>query len=298
MLSPPGSSRWNPGVTSVVWSALKVWDGPSCTGCVSRWFTFCTLAALAAAVGLQLRTCLLDLHVRFWLGSLPSQALEVLLASMAVAFLLLCYRVWAAALRQYQMEQERRKREASRSFGHDYGPSSDSRRWRLSARSLRLVFAVQVVLALAAAILGGLTLRLGSQISVSLTSSCGSSGATQEIEYTYQKLWDFRSRCHQQPDSAGLPTDDCPGFRTEFPAPAPYARYLKVLEAEEGCSGFCHLNVAPLFSLVGGAARRQACGIRLGLRLFELSQWIGCTAATLGGLLAITGLFGVCFADA
>lgn len=244
-----------------------------------------TRLAFVAAIGgagLGLWTFTHDVSLRFWLGDLPRATLSVLLASLSLLFAILLFRLWTLVMRKYHSDHVGLHRRVSTNLDLPQP-------FQLSARFLRHSFALIAASGAAAAALGGLTLNLGTGMVDSLTAFCGAGGASAEIEQVYQDLWAFQSRCHEDPADSGAPVQSCPGFLDAFPLPAPYARYLKVLEDQEGCAGFCRAADAPLFVRPEGFQRREACAAAVGAKIWTATHAVGVGSIVVGALLAVIG---------
>lgn len=152
------------------------------------------------------------------------------------------------------------------------------------------------MLAVITSLLGYVLVRFGQETSGVLTSDCGSGGTTHAIERAREDLAVFRKACHRTEDGHGKAADECPGFELAFPPPAPYVLYLKVLELEERCAGFCHSS-QPLFlpgSDLPRQQRRGGCAVHIGRRIFLVSSLVGVPAVLFGACLAVLGLT-LCF---
>jgi len=100
-------------------------------------------------------------------------------------------------------------------------------------KKLLMVYIVfQIGLGLGFVVISSAMLETSRATYVQLVDHCGSSGQTQAIQELWQKLQKLR----QTPDCMALPTIElCPGFEPK----QPYASFLKNVETEYKCSGFC-----------------------------------------------------------
>jgi hypothetical protein len=168
------------------------------------------------------------------------------------------------------------------------------KRWGyvMAARTVSRVCALVVLLAFIAVALGSGMLYVGLIVRDALTNRCGAEGVAYQLEHTHSSLADFMTECYSNPENDGKPVSFCPGFREAFPPPSPFVTYLKVLEENLECVGFCTKTDGRMFTL--GAARGasvdwDACGPRLARVLWKVSLFSGVPALVvgcLGGLMA------------
>mmetsp|Transcript_28761 Transcript_28761/g.72818 ORF Transcript_28761/g.72818 Transcript_28761/m.72818 type:complete len:276 (+) Transcript_28761:104-931(+) len=205
-----------------------------------------------------------NLHGRFWLGDLPVVTLLVFLMALLAAFAIFVAVVVVGRTR------------------------GDRKRER-GAFLIRCTCTLMILLALATAVLGHITVRVGDDISHSLAENCGDTGTSKAIQQVHHELETFHSECQQQ--HVGKVADECPGFVDRFPAPAPYARYLKVLEQESGCAGFCHHAKRRLFfNSSQHTVRRPGCAAYLGAKVDSIARSIGVPCVALGLIYALLGV--------
>jgi hypothetical protein len=227
-----------------------------------------------------------DIHARFWLGGLPAYALWSSALALGPLLYLLGYGVCLTSYRTSILHSERRLNsmgghEAWKRFGYV-----------MTARTVSRVCALIVLLAFIAVVLGSGMIYVGLIIRDALMNRCGAEGISYQLEHTHSSLLDFRTECYSNPENDGRPVTFCPGFRDAFPPPSPIVTYLKILEENLECVGFCTKTDGRMFAL--GAARGasgdgDACGPRLARVLWKVSLLSGVPALVVGclsGLIA------------
>lgn len=222
-----------------------------------------------------------DIHARFWLGGLPAYALWSSALALGPFLYLLGYGSCLAVYRNLQ----RRARGTNSTMG---GMPLEKRfGYVMTARTVARVCALVVLLAFIAAGLGSGMLYVGCITWDALMNRCGAEGISYQLEHTHSSLADFRTECYSSPDNDGKPVSFCPGFREAFPPPSPFVTYLKVLEENLECVGFCTKTGGRMFAL--GAAREasgdeEACGPRLARVLWKVTLFSGVPALVVGCL--------------
>jgi len=232
-------------------------------------------ATVAAGFGLWL--CFLNVHVRFWLGDLPIMCLVPCSVAVALLSFVLLYQIYLSSHRR--MQQEEKAKIMMHLVDKDFS-------MRLSRHTLRLLFVIIVASCSASAVLGYFVAVSGHEVFVSLTKECGKSGNTKSIQNMHKKLEDFRQshKC-----SADKSLDTCKGYSKVFVSPAPFASYLKVLELEKDCGGFCSYE-APLFNVSpDSSVKQEACAKKIGRRLLSITYVIGVPAMVGGVLFGMLG---------
>lgn len=268
MASPQANTRLKPVVNSFVSSLVYTCESSTLSGFLIRSLTWLVFVAGFGGGGLGIWFCRHNLHVRFWLQDMPLVTLIVMETTLCFAAVLLVYKAII---------------NASRAMRRGNPPCM------LSTRTVRFLFLVITLLAFSTVVLGALTVRFSDVITESLGVKCGWSGVSRGLEQTYQQLAVFRARCSA---AAGkiMNVDQCDGFSQAFPPPSPYVRYLKILEGQFGCSGFCHYNSPSLFDNTGAPAGLQAsCSSSLNQFLWKYSQLITVPALALASFLSLAG---------
>lgn len=269
MASPQANTRLKPAVNSFVSSLLYACEASSVLGFLVRCVTWLVFIAGFGAGGLGIWFCRHNLHVRFWLQDMPLVTLLVMETTLCLAAFLLVYKAVINASRAIRR-------------GGNFP-------CMLSTRTVRFLFLVITLLAFATVVLGALTVRFSDVIAESLGVRCGVSGVSRGLEQMYQQLAIFRARCSS---SAGkvMNVDQCDGFSQAFPPPSPYVRYLKILEGQFGCSGFCRHNSPGLFDSAGTPPGLQvSCSVSLSQFLWKYSQLLTVPAIALGSFLSLAG---------
>lgn len=248
---------------------LRCYDSRSCGGVCLR------TVVLLGSIGSVIYTISVltysahNVHVRFWLGDLIIVCLSIYLAALLPAFFMLMYKICVNAQRRVILKDPRAR-------GHE-DPS------RCSLKTLRFIFMVMTLLASLAAVLGYIVVSNGMDVSSSLLLQCGKSGNSEALASKDLALGEFQSaqRCTRSLDA-------CHGFAEAFPPPAPYVSYLKVLEYELDCAGWCGAH-QPFFNLQAATGHEEACALRLGRHLWTVSTVAGAPTMAGGALLAALG---------
>jgi hypothetical protein len=245
--------------------------------CVQVFVAFASFGVLVCSVVLGL-VFWHDIHARFWLGELPAYALWASALAVAPLLHLLGY---GAALAFYRGLQ--RRAQGASSMGG--APPEKRFCYAMTARGLSRVCLLVLLFASLAVVLGSGMLYLGSIISDALMNRCGASGISYQLEHALSSLVDFRAECYSSSKSEGKPVNFCPGFQDTFPPPSPFVTYLKVLEENLECTGFCTKTEGRLFALdpAQGAAG-DACGPRLARVLWKVALLSGAPALAVGFL--------------
>eukprot|EP00440_Ansanella_granifera_P038568 gb/GFBE01041847.1/.p1 GENE.gb/GFBE01041847.1/~~gb/GFBE01041847.1/.p1 ORF type:complete len:289 (+),score=56.24 gb/GFBE01041847.1/:1-867(+) len=265
-----------PAANDFVTGMLKSQEKRGLSGCMMRFFVFLVSGGSTVITGAALVFCFHDVHTRFWLGDLPIVCLAVSLSALLPTSFMLIYRALMSSHRK--SAQDTKKLQKRSGTGHSF----DDKDWsyRMSLQSLRFVFMLICILSSAAAVLGYFVVMSGVEMSGSLTAECGASGNSQAVEAEHAELVEFQSS--NQCDT-GSSLDECSGFDKAFPPPAPFASYLKVLEFEQECGGFCSYS-KPLFNTDSNST--EACARRLGRYLWSVASCVGVPAMVIGSLLA------------
>eukprot|EP00931_Biecheleriopsis_adriatica_P016304 TRINITY_DN12057_c0_g1_i2.p1 TRINITY_DN12057_c0_g1~~TRINITY_DN12057_c0_g1_i2.p1 ORF type:complete len:287 (+),score=60.76 TRINITY_DN12057_c0_g1_i2:193-1053(+) len=267
-------SKLRPAANDLVTSVWSCHEQRGCVGVMLRFFVFFVICGSTVLTGFALWFCFRNVHVRFWLGDLPVIALAISLAALVPTSVLLIYKISITTHRNAMKAHSRRQA----ALGNAVEDKDHS--WRLSLRTLRFTFMLICLLSLAAVVLGYFVVMSGMEMSGSLMMECGSKGNTKAIESMHSQLVDFQQK-KQCSTKASL--DSCSGFDEEFPPPAPFASYIKVLEFEQECGGFCKYS-APLFNT--GETSNEACARSLGHFLWLVSCCVGVPALVGGTMLA------------
>lgn len=263
-----------------------------CTGrqwhnvCVQVFVACSSFGALVYLVLFAL-VCAHDIHARFWLGDLPAYALWASALALAPLLLLLGYGAYLTLYRSLQ----RRARGASSMGGRHMEKQFD---YVMTARQVSFVCAWVLLLSLTAVVLGAGVLYTGSIMSEVLSSRCGEEGISEQLDNAHSDLVEFRRECYASPEGDGKPVNLCPGFREAFPPLSPFPTYLKVLEENLECAGFCKQIEIPLFAPdTAKEATQEACGARLARVLWKVSFLSGVPSLVVGclGGLAAWALF-------
>jgi len=245
--------------------------------CVQVFVAFASFGALVYTVVLGL-VFSHDIHARFWLGDLPAYALW----ASALALSPLLYLLGYGACLTFYRGLQRRARGASSMGGI---PPEKRSRYTMTVRSVSRVCVLALFFAFLAVVLGSGMLYLGSIISDALMNRCGAEGISYQLEHTLSSLVDFRAECHSSSESDGKPVNLCPEFHEAFPSPSPFVTYLKVLEENLECSGFCTTTEGRLFALdPAEEAAGDACGPRLARVLWRVALLSGAPALAVGCL--------------
>jgi hypothetical protein len=224
-----------------------------------RCTAFLMLAVLGGSVWL-LWNVRGDLHTRFWLGRLPEVALAVQIAA-SLSVLVTIYR-------------------------------KDSGRQSHLFYKHRRQFVAVLLLACALVACGSHILRSGIAVVGSLEGpSCGTmaNSTASSLEKAHHKLATFAHQCHAAAGNDGAqPVDQCPGFGEAFPAPAPYATYLKRMELRDGCVGFCHKSSRRLFAPPAEARQEPSgsCAQALGDHIWTAAMLVGAPSVAVGLLIS------------
>lgn len=263
---------------SVAGVLTQVCEGRQWHNICVRYFLACTSVGALVYLLVFALICLHDLHARFWLGSLPAYALAAAAAALGPLLLLLGYGTYLAVYRDLR----RRARGAS-SMGGRYSEKQFD--YTLTARQVSSVCLWVLLFSLLSLALGCGVIYVGAIISDSLASSCGVEGISYQLEHTHNNLATFQENCQADSESAGKPVNLCPGFHEAFPPPSPFVTYLKVLEDNLECAGFCAQVDRPLFAL---EAEQQAlldpCAGRLARLVWVVSLLSGLPAVVVGAL--------------
>lgn len=257
---------------------LLVFGGRGVGNVLLRWVSTTLLLALMSGMTAGIWLCRRDVHSCFWLGLLPVGSLSVTLLSLVLSSSLLVYKVLLSEWRRQQHEMRRvsgRSEQQQESF------------CRLSTGMLRSILLLIVAAATAATGMGLTTLRLSHDLCRTLLDSCGVSGTSQHLQNVAGRLTDLRQRCSvSREGDQDMPLHRCEGFTEDFPSPQPYASYIKALEEEFSCSGFCYpLSDAPLWT-----SSTKACATPLAKRLWETAVAAGVSSAVVGSFIVIFGI--------
>lgn len=245
-------------------------------GCCLRSSLLLSMVGATVAAGFGLWLCFTNVHVRFWLGDLPIICLVPCNVALAMLSFVLLYQIYLSSHRRLHQEE---KAKILHSVDKDFS-------MRLSRHTLRLIFVIIVAMCSAGAVLGYFVAVSGHEVLVSLTKECGKSGNTKSIQKMHKRLEDFG---HSHKCSAGKSLDTCKGYSEVFSSPAPFASYLKVLELEKDCGGFCSYE-APLFNVSPDkSVKKEACAKKLGRRLLSITYVIGVPAMVGGVLFGMLG---------
>lgn len=221
--------------------------------------------------------CAKDLHVRFWLGEAPYLSLAALAVSLSLMLTVVCYQAWVNG---------QREREA---FFRQINPKHQGAMYVLPLWILRLTFLLLCCGGWVAAGFAAVTLLSARELGESLGSGCSQGATTGSIERVYLEISSFRNQCHEEEADLAKPADQCAGFAEAFPEPAPYAMYLKLLELESGCAGFCAPGHGSLFARQGSGRGRPTCAAYLGSYVWQVALAAAVPAAVLGVGLAFFG---------
>mmetsp|Transcript_91075 Transcript_91075/g.253572 ORF Transcript_91075/g.253572 Transcript_91075/m.253572 type:complete len:301 (+) Transcript_91075:200-1102(+) len=269
-----GGARFKTAVGHCVTSVLMVAEASGTLGCIMRWSWISVLFCLMAAATVGALLCARDLHVRFWLGEVPELSLASLAVAVGLTLFIVCYRVWVLSYRGHPRLGARKA-------------TSDAP-CLLSLRTLRTICFLLAFAACSAFGLGVVTIRFGQDMSNVLITRCGHSGATRSMEQVHQELVVFRNQCHKGRADRAKTVDQCPGYADAFPPPAPYATYLKLLEMQSGCTGFCKRGIGPLFTN-SVALKHQSCAAHLGEYVWHVSLMVAWPALALGAFFVAFG---------
>jgi hypothetical protein len=258
----------------------KYWHNNACM----RYFVaFLCFGVLVYLVVFAL-VCMHDLHARFWLGMLPAHAQWAAVLAFGPLLLLLGYGAYLTLYRDLQ-----RKARVASSVGGRYSERQFD--LTVTARQLWMVCAWIVIASIISVVTGAGLLYVGSIISDALQNQCGAEGISLQLDHTLTSLENFRNRCHESPEHSGGPVNFCPGFQEAFPPPSPFVTYLKVLEENLHCAGFCTKIDSPLFALGEAESKSQeACAGRLARLLWTVTLLSGVPAVVVGVLSGLTAL--------
>lgn len=275
------STRLKYALSDFVVAVFGIFDGTGYKGSTIRWSAVVLLTSLTASAAAGAWLCARDLHLRFWLGEVPQLALASLSASLALTLFALCYTDWVHSQRLHQRNLRRHGAK-----GNLDSPSL------LSRRSLRSLFFLLAFFAFSSTGLALLTVHFGHAMASMLGGRCGHSGTTHAIEHTHEKLRVFRNQCHKNHMDRSKPVDQCPGYIDAVPPPAPYATYIKLLEMESGCTGFCKRGHGTLFARPGSASirSRQTCAAYLGGYIRTVSLVVAVPVIIMGAFLTVVGV--------
>mmetsp|Transcript_3409 Transcript_3409/g.8053 ORF Transcript_3409/g.8053 Transcript_3409/m.8053 type:complete len:286 (+) Transcript_3409:100-957(+) len=252
---------------------LRCHDARGCAGvCVRSVVLLGTLGSVVYSA-LDLVYCLHNVHVRFWLGDIIIVCLAVHLAALVPAVVMLTYKICVTSHRR-GLKELSKTTHGSSSTQEDYS-------CRMSAKTLRFIFVLLTLLSSLAAVLGYLVVTNSTNTSAALLAECGDSGNSAALAKRDAMLADFRSSSGCQESSL----DACPGFAKAFPPPAPFASYIKVLEFELDCGGWCSYH-RPFFN---PAASTEACSIHLSRHLWAVATFTGAPVMVSAALLAMVG---------
>lgn len=292
-----------------------------------RYVLWIALACIAAALIFVLLQCNEDLHLRYWLGDLPSLALACILASLCSLALKLAYA-------HYITEQRRNEALHKELYcrWQSIAPMADIG-CRLSPGSLRGGLMAVALLAVVGAFLGWRAGESARQLAAVLATPgpgtpappaglpdnrshaasnsmgqiadwgrCGAGGISQRLENAHLELSKFHGACLGRAGGRGRLVTECDGFARHFPAPATDARYLAALEESMGCSGFCHFVQRPLFVKSrrgnrGDTGLRRPCAARLGEHLAKWAKRVEVVTWGTAPILAVVALGLACYDD-
>lgn len=275
-MNAPQIQKLRPALNDLATNVWQCHERPGFSGCMLRFFVYLTLGGSAILTGFALWFCFHNVHVRFWLGDLPVISLAISLAALVPTIGLLIYKSIVVGRRRGTKDRIRQLQAAGSRASVDDKDLS----WRMSLRMLRFTFLLICILSLLAVVLGYFAVMSGLEMSGALMLECGSKGNTKAIEAMHSKLVEFKG---EHGCNADAPLDACSGFDEEFPPPAPFVSYLKVLEFEKECGGFCTYS-APLFNT--DEPNTEACARSLGHFLWLVSCCIGVPALVGGTMLA------------
>jgi len=283
--SPSLRMHLQPAANKAVTGMLNFHGQRGCTGVLARTFIGLTLFGSTATCAVGLWYSYHDVHIRFWLGDLPIVSMAVTLSTLAITSFMLIYKSMVNSQRGRQNAQ----RASSKSSGGGGGSLIEAEsKIRFSLRTLRLILIMITILSVVSATLGFLVVKSGLEMSSSLTSNCGMEGNSLSITKVEHSLQAFYKVCQQDTANKGKEVDECPGFAEEFPAPAPYPSYLKIMEYENKCSGFC-AHGTTIFNLEQPKVE-GVCGKILGVYLWSISYAVGVPSIFAGMALAIMSL--------
>lgn len=273
-----------PSVGNCVRSGVALCEARGKLGCCLRWLSTILLGGLTAAACTGAWLCFHNLHLRFWLGVYMHATLATLAVALGLSFFAMGYKAWLTAYRLWQ--RELRKRNQGRcEFQNQEAPLV------LSLRSLRCVFLLVALSAAGSIGLGCAAFYKSHVVFDSLKHRCGHGGTMQALEATYQDLRAFEEKCHKLPENKHKGTHECPGYAEAFPAPAAFAGYIRLLEWESGCMGFCHHARRALFAVSKKEVPfPDGCAAYLGDYIWRASLAVSSLAVALGSCLLFLGL--------
>jgi len=263
----------------VAGALMLVCEGGQWHNTCARYFVACSLIGALVYLTVFALICMHDLHARFWLGYLPAYVLGAAALAVGPLLFLLGYSMYLS----FNRNRQRKARGASSMGGRFNERQADY----LTLKAWKVWTMCQCVLAASVLswVLAGSMLYTGSTISDALLQRCGEQGISKQLDATHSRLAEFSAGCASGPDSEDMPVHLCPGFEEAFPPPSPFVTYLKVLEENLECAGFCSQVESPLFSMnAAEEAQLEACGARLAGVLWKVSLLAGVPAMVAGGL--------------
>lgn len=238
-------------------------------GHVFRAFSGLGFLCHSAALILLMTWCRRDLHLQFWLESMPVVAIVSCMVAVAVLFgIFVQFRVVAVL---------RRRENRIMADAIENGRKYQARDCSIHTSATKQFLYLTIALSLVSAWMGLMTLSLGPALAGELQKHCGAGGSSAQIAEAEQKLTAFYNQCQHGADGPGRdhPITDCPGFAAAFPPPAPLVGYIKAAEHDFGCAGFCRANARSLFARPEGSGPRERCALPISRRLLLASRAIG-----------------------
>jgi len=281
------ATRWAKGaaygVTSLAMTLLT--EETVQARCARAWFVISVLSVGAVLLAGE-NVCWRDVHMTFWLGTLPQVALLVAMLALASAFL------FAVRIRLVTH---------FRSVGRD----TSGIRGRLGRHGMcefslcNVVVTVLMLglLGLAAIAVGRLTITRGASVMDSLVSDClRKDSASAAINSVHGELRAFHAECLKTTQRR-TPVHRCPGFKRTFHDPSPYVDYLALMEFSWHCSGFCTKSRA-LFVYQANVTRARApqpCAHFVAHQVRRGSLLVGVPAVAIGAIVLIGALLLSCY---
>lgn len=253
---------------------LRCHDSKGCAGVCMRSLVFLGTLGSVIYAGSVLLYCAHNVHVRFWMGDLIIVSLSIYLAALVPATLMLIYKICLTS-------HQRHAKDLQRALGRSAVQEEFS--CRCSAKTLRFILLVMTFLAALAAIMAYCVVSSGMNVSSTLMLQCGKVGISQALAQKDAALLEFRSGCTE-----GRALDICQGFTQAFPPPAPYVSYIKVMEYELDCAGWCDYH-KPFFNMDAAQFHDESCALRLGHHLWTISTIAGAPVLAGASLLAAVG---------
>jgi len=252
------------GVANNLWMSLL--DSETSKARAGRLALVPVSLGLAAALLICAVTIGRDVHVRFWAGNYVLLSLPLTMAALATCFLFL---VSARVIHYLRINHHA-----------DDHTNEKGRTCEPTIARIRTYLLMMLCFAVASVVMSSVAIGAGIRADAVLTSSCGTSGPSQELQLVYDELASFRD----QNCNTSAPVHECDSFSETFLPARPYMTYLEQIEHLDECGGFCKQGAALFAQNVSKEAR--SCAEVLSERVRSISLGVGVPCLILGTMLA------------